>query len=440
MVVTMVIRHMNSQYKNTLIASIGASMEYYDFVIYALLATYLGKYFFPHNNPTIALLETFGVFAVGYLTRPVGGMIFGSIGDRIGRKATLIVVMLLMAMSTFTMGLLPAYSKLGLLAPVFLILLRMIQGISFGAEIPGAITFIIEHADAKHRGLHAGLMTASISLGAMLGSLIIYVLNHWLSTASMLEWGWRIPFLIGGILAVMVYMMRRKAQETPLFETLSSDEKETLPLRTVFRDHKRTLAQGFGITIFPTCFIVFGLFLPSYYHTYFQYNLSSIYLIMMIGLLWSAILLPFFGKWSDSIGRPRLLFFTTILFICLSFPLFHLLSFRAFNTALTFMLVYQTFLAAIAACYFPLLAELFPTPVRYTGVAVCYNIVYSIAGCVPMLLSYLLRLVSNPEQIVWFYLALAAITALTSFLVKQKQPSMKAIINQDFKPITKMSE
>lgn len=404
--------------RSILVASIGAGLEYYDFVIYALLAVFISKHFFPADNQITSLLKTFGVFAIGYIMRPIGGMVFGVIGDKIGRKTTLIIAMFFMGLSTLGIGLLPTHENIGVTAAFLLILLRIIQGFSFGAELPGAITFIVEHANKNNRGFLSGLMLAFVGFGAALGSFIVYILNQFLSTAQMWEYGWRIPFIFGGVLAVVGFIMRRKAVETPLFLTLT--EKSKQPIREVFFNNFTNLAKGFGILLFPACFVIFGLFLPAYCHQFFQYDNKTIYAAMTIGLLWSTILLPLFGWLSDCVGRRKLLSMVNIIFILSAVLLFKLFAAKSFIALVTFMLLYETFVVGLAACYFPLLTELFPTNIRYTGVAICYNIVFSIAGLIPFILSFLLKYTQAPEQIVWFFIALSLIALFTTLKIKTR--------------------
>lgn len=397
--------------KVTLITSIGAGLEYYDFVIYALLATYLSKNFFPQTDPNLALLQTLAVFAIGYIARPLGGILFGLLGDQRGRKNTFLIAIMLMAFATFAIGILPTYLQLGWMASLGLLLLRLVQGIAFGAELPGAITFLSEHAQGNNRGLHAGFMVASLSLGATVGSLLIMLLTSHLTSTQMLVWGWRVPFLLGGLLAVVGYWLRRKTQETPYF--ISYKQAHPYPtaiIATLLKYHRKALCQGLGIMLFTACFIIFALGLPAYLHQYFNYELAEVYRANTLGLLWSALALPLFGSLSDKIGRKLLLILTTSLFVLTSPLLFHLLNLHQPAALIGFMLCYQTIIAATAACYIPLLAELFPTSVRYTGIALCYNIGGCLSGFTPFIVTSIMRYTEQPLWVVSFFSLLALIT------------------------------
>jgi MFS family permease len=402
--------------KITFLTSVGAGLEYYDFVIYALLAGFISKHFFPLTDHYAALMATFGIFAVGYFVRPAGGVIFGMIGDRIGRKKVFLASILLMAVATFIMGIIPTYASLGLTATIIFSLLRIIQGISFGAELPGSLTFLTEHVGKSYRGTHCGFMVASIGLGVTIGSLVTYILSILLSKHAMAVWGWRIPFLLGGILAIIGYFIRRHTEETPYFTRATHRVKNALV--TLFSQHFKQVLLGFGIIIFPACFVVFVLCMPTYLHDVFGFRLSDIYLVITLGYIWSTLLIPLFGWLSDYMGRNRLLFITTLLFVIFGFFLFAILHFRTFVSLLIFMLLYQTIVAAMAACYFAMLAENFPTQVRYTGVALCYNVAYAVAALIPLLVNYIYKITHNTTYISWLFVIVAAITMICALLIQ----------------------
>ncbi|OGT11394.1 MAG: hypothetical protein A2X77_00280 [Gammaproteobacteria bacterium GWE2_42_36] len=398
--------------KITLLTSVGSGLEYYDFVIYALLASYMAKQFFPEGNYYAGIMGTFCIFAVGYFIRPIGGVIFGLFGDCFGRKKTFLASMLLMAFSTAFMGLLPTYKSIGLSAPIIFALFRVLQGISFGAELPGSLTFLTEHVGNAKRGLHCSFMIASVGLGVTVGSFITYIVSKSLTTQQMFNWGWRIPFLIGGVLAIAGYFIRKQAVETPYF--IKNQKKNDFILRELFRKNFWQVMNGIGIIIFPACFIVFVLAMPVYLHQIFNYSMSDIYFVITVGYLWSSLLIPLFGWLSDKVDRKKLLFFPAISIVLFGYFLFKILAFKNFYALLIFILLYQLIIAAMSASYFVMLAEGFPTRVRFTGVAFCYNVAYALAALIPLLVGYLCSKTSS-FAVFWIVLLFAILAVITSF-------------------------
>jgi MFS family permease len=375
--------------KITILTSIGSGLEYYDFVIYAMLAGYIANQFFPKTNYYTNLMGAFSVFAIGYFIRPIGGVIFGSIGDHFGRKKTFLISMFLMAISTFSIGLLPTYSKIGITSTIIFTLLRLIQGIAIGAELPGSLTFLTEHVSNNNRGTHCGFMVASVGVGVMIGSFVICVLSNLLTNIQMLTWGWRIPFLIGGGLAVIGYFIRKQTRETLYFIAKTKEYKHVL--LELFQNHLKQVICGIGIILFPACFIIFILVMPVYLHMLFHYSTHNIYLAITLGYIWSALLIPPFGWLSDRIGRKKLFLLSIFLMMSGNYLLFSLLNIKTTLSLYVFILIYQLIVAVMAANYFPMLAEAFPTSVRYTGVAFCYNVAYVLASLTPLLIGCLYK-------------------------------------------------
>lgn len=397
--------------KLTILASIGAGVEYYDFIIYGLLATYLSQAFFPGHDSMANLLKTFAIFALGYLVRPVGGLIFGSLGDRYGRKKIFLSSLLLMAVSTLGIGLIPTYAQWGILASCLLVLCRILQGLAFGAEIPSTVTFVAEHAHQTKRGLHCGIVLAFISLGATTGSLIIYLLNNYLTPTQMAAWGWRIPFCLGSSLAILGYFIRKRIQETPLFiQHVPSPEANKQPIAQLFTQYPKYIALGIGVCLFAACIIIFGISLPAYLKQFHTFDMKNLYLSLTLGLVWSTLILPFLGWYSDRIGRRKLLAVVAGFIVIAGFPLFMLLHQQKPWSLLVFMLLYETIISIIAVCFLPLLAELFPTKVRLSGVAFCYNIIYSLAGLTPLLLAKLVQVTGVTFYTPLFFILLALLT------------------------------
>jgi MFS family permease len=375
-------------WKLAILSSIGSGLEYYDFVIYIMLAPYLSENFFPAKDKSLDFILTMGIFATAYIVRPLGGMIFGHFADRYGRKKAFLNAILIMAASTVCIGLLPTYKVLGIVSPLLLVALRLIQGISQGAEIPGAMTFVAEHAQSQSRGLLLGILISGIGLGASLSSLVNFILTIHLSHQQMLTMGWRIPFLLGGVLALVGYLLRKKVYETALF--LAQPPAHHFPLIELFQKHKLALLKSFIIILFPACLIISGLFFPAYLSHYFAYSVSQIYFAMTVSLLWCSVMLILFGFLSDYIGRKFLMMSATLISILFLYSLFKLLLLKNSQSLILFMLLYQTLIAALAASYPSILAEFFVTKIRYSAIAVTYNFSYTVAAFFPMLVSVLI--------------------------------------------------
>lgn len=401
--------------KLTFFTSIGAGLEYFDFITYGLLASYLSQLFFPSHDNVIGLLEIFAVFALGYFIRPLGGMLFGHFADRFGRKKTFLVSLTMMAIATFTIGCLPIYAEIGLLAPILLISCRLFQGLAFGAELPGAATFLIEHVNKSDRGLHIGLVLSGVSLGAMFGAALIYILNTFFTPVEMLSLGWRIPFWLGGGLAILSFWLRSRLTETPMFLQQAKQKVVSHPIYYAFRHHPRSILLGVMITLFSACFILFGVSMPAYLHHFYNYSMDTVYFYVTLGFIWSALILPAFGWLSDRIGRSKMLVVTTFILIIASYFLFGMLALRTEFALAIFILFYQAFIAALATCYMTTLPELFPTSVRFTGVAICYNLAFTLASLTPLILTAIAGEAGGPHLTFLFFSLLAISTFIAAF-------------------------
>lgn len=370
----------------TFLASLGAGLEYYDFVIYGLMASTLSSLFFAGETAS-HLSKTFGIFALGYIARPIGGVLFGVIGDTYGRKKTFLSVMLLMAASTFSIGLLPNCSQAGLFAPCALLALRLLQGLSFGAELPCAITVVNEHSNKKEWGIYTGFVISSVSLGATLASFILYILSQTLNQSAILSWGWRIPFLLGGLFSLANYFIRKHLNETPEFTHLQKNRKKTSlkdPILTLIKHHKKSLLLGISMTGVMSSLVIFFLSFPTYIHTHFGYEIKNGYLAVTWGMIWSSLTLPICGWISDRIGKVKVYFLTSLLLSASCFSLFSLLQIGTLTSLIIFTSIYQTIISFLSVTYFSLIPAIFSTEVRYTGLSFCYNIVYCLIGCTPM--------------------------------------------------------
>lgn len=389
------------------LTSISAILEYYDFAIFALLANFISQHFFPSTAKHIADLATFSIFALGYFVRPLGGIIFGILGDHLGRKKTFLTSILLMAFSTFCMGLLPTYAQVGALAPLLFIFFRIVQGVSYGAELPGSLTFLIEHIAAKHRSTMVSIMISCITFGSAISSMVIFLCQKIFTPSAMQQFGWRVPFLLGGLLAIVGYLVRKKTTETPYFINLR--ERPRFALLELLRHHLRSVIAGIGLIILPAAMIIFYISLPSFLSYGMHYESKYVYLLMTVGNLWTTLMLPLWGLLNDKFNRRKLLCVMSLIFMVSIYPLFMLLKLQSVIGLLLFVMFYQTLLAALAAGYFATLAENFPTSVRFTGTAFCYNFAHVIASLTPMMALALYQRTSGVTTAAWIFIIFAAI-------------------------------
>lgn len=374
----------------TFLASLGAGLEYYDFIVYSLMAESISLLFFPEESAVIGQIKAFGIFAVGYLTRTLGGLFFGMIGDTFGRKQTFLGVMFLMAFSTLGIGLLPTYQSVGIAAPILLLILRVIQGLSYGAELPGAITVVCEHSKRKNYSLASSIVISSVGAGSLLASLVLFILNKSLSTQLILEGGWRLPFLLGGGLALVNLMIRKQLTESPEFLKSSHIIEQSnvfKPLDLLWTCHRRDVIRGCLKTLPLAYSVIFFLYMPTLLKLESDLQSSEIFLAMTLALIGSALILPLCGKFVDK-KEPSKIYLIACLSFAAGLGLFNNFFSLNFWTLLLFMFFYQGMIALLSASYFPLMVDLFPTSSRYTGLALCYNFTYSIVGCLPIGLSF----------------------------------------------------
>jgi MFS transporter, MHS family, proline/betaine transporter len=297
-------------------------------------------------------------------------------------------------------------------------ILRILQGFSYGAELPGSLTFLTEHVDAKQRGKKCGFLTGSMSLGVSAAAFISYLVTHFLNDAAMNSWGFRVPFILGGLLAFVGYFLRKYTVETPFF--MRTEKHDFHALAKLFTHNYKNLLSGLGCMMFPACFVIFGLFMPSYLHEYFNYELSTVYLLTSIGSILIAVLMPFLGHLSDKIGRRKILISVLLGISILLIPLFKSLAYNNLLVLCLFMFFYYATLAGLAVSYFVMLAEIFPTSMRYTGISFCYNIAYTIAAFLPVILNYLCKYLVSPTNIGILFILIALLTIFAALNVQDK--------------------
>ncbi len=394
--------------------AIGNFIEWYDFAVYGYFATIIATQFFPSENRVASLLATFAVFAVAFFMRPLGAFVFGSFGDRIGRRTTLAAAVILMGVSTLMIGVLPTYAQIGVFAPILLVVARLLQGFSAGGEWSGSAAFMVEYAPPDRRGLYGSWQQFSIVAGLLAGSLMGSLLGVVLSEDALNAWGWRVPFILGVLVGLVGLYLRLRLQDTPAFLAIEQKEEKTdAPVRESFTTHGGESLNAFGFTIaWTVSYYILLTYMPTYVSETLGLSLTSALTANAIGLVVLMVLIPFTGALSDRIGRKPLLVAFSVLIALLSYPLFLLVSTGNF----LFIVVGQV-LFALIICLFSgpgpaALVEMFPTNVRYSALGVSYNLaVAAFGGTAPFVATFLIdRTGSNLAP--GIYLIVAAVITL----------------------------
>jgi MFS transporter, MHS family, proline/betaine transporter len=402
-------------YKTVAAGMIGNLLEWYDFAIYGYFAAAIGRHFFPHQDPVAQLLSAFGVFAVGYLMRPVGGALIGHIGDRFGRRAALTFSVVAMAIPTFLIGLLPGYATIGLAAPVALTLLRMVQGLSVGGEYTSSMVFLVEHAPERRRGLMGALASCGATAGILLGSAVGAGFAATMSSAALEAWGWRIPFLLGLVVGIAGYVLRRHVQET-----LPTERRQRAPIVETLRDHWWVVLGIAGLSaFFAAGFYVTFVYLVSWLQTADGIAPAR---ALEINSFSMAVVLPITiaaGWLSDRTGRKPFLLLATILGFVAALPLWWMMHHPSAELAqlgqLGLVLIVGLFVGALPAA----MVECAPPSVRCTAVALGYNVTLGvIGGLTPLVAAWLVE--RTGDELAPAFLIMA--TAVISFLVILRMP------------------
>lgn len=403
-----------AQYKIVTLTALGGALEFYDFTIYALFASYISQNFFTNNNALIGLINTFAVFALGYLARPIGGVVFGHLGDKFGRKSAFSLAVFMMATATLLMGCLPNYQSIGIAAPIILIVLRLLQGFSVGGEIPGAAVFTIEHIPQKKHGFAIGLVFMCITLGNSLGALVGFILTSILNQEQMMSWGWRIPFVIGFGLGIISYIIRRQSIETPVFLTMAKEKKlHHQPFWGLWTLSWEKLLRAFLFTAVSSSIISLFLYLPAYLTSIVKLTITHTYLINLVSFLSFAILTVVFGSLSDHYNRKKLLMTGALLLILSCYPLFYGLNHLGESFVWVFTLCFALFGAMINGSYVVLISESFPAHLRYSGVGFSYSLGIALfGGIAPLAFTQLIHILGAPEAPALYILACSCFTLI----------------------------
>ena len=396
-------------------AFIGTVLEWYDFSIFMFFIPIFSELFFPDTNKIASYLSMYAVFAISFFMRPLGATIFGYFGDHYGRKKVLVFSMMLISLSTLMMGVLPTYQSIGVCSPLFLIILRMIQGFCIGGETTGASSFIIESFPKRHRGLLGSFMWSAVGVGMLLGSLVTTITIKFIPHDLLYTVGWRLPFIVGLITGMVGYYFRRKIPEAALFSKIQKTGQTTkLSTMEIIKTNKKSLLIIIGLYALSSVitYIVF-VFMPIYASSVLNVSLDTASLITTIALACSTVGVPFAGYLSDRLGRKPCLYVGSISFILFSYPLY---SFMLINKSMFSFLSAEVIFVLIAIIYQGSLTsaaqELPITAVRYTITALGYNLSYALfCGTAPFVITYLSNVFANPVM-PGVYLSIMGIVAM----------------------------
>ncbi|QIG40993.1 MHS family MFS transporter [Microbacterium sp. 4R-513] len=362
--------------------SIGNFVEWFDFGIYGFLAPVLATQFFAVDDGAVALMATFAVFGVAFLCRPLGSLVFGRLGDRIGRRPTLSIAVVTMAIGTSAIGLLPRYDVVGVLAPLLLVLARAVQGFSAGGETGGAITYITEHAPAARRGMFGSWVFFTQALGGLAAALLVVAFAALWGPEWVADWGWRVIFLLALPLGLAGLYLRLAVPETPRFtQLIQAGRIASHPIRSAIREHRSRVLQGIGLLIVASSLTqVVTAFLPAYLQSVVGFSAAEALRVAIAGLVVFLVLCPLFGLLSDRIGRKRVLLLTPLAACLLSLPAFVLVSSGVLPQAVLGGMLLGASVAPFGGAGAAVLSELFPTRLRYSAISLAGAVATSLVG------------------------------------------------------------
>ena len=414
--------------KLVFITCLGAVLEFFDFAILLLFASQLADVFLPAHSDT-GVLWMFAIYSGGNFIRPLGGIIFSHFGDRLGRKKLFRLSIIMMSVATLGIGLLPSYAAIGGMAVVLLACLRLLQGLSVGGELPGALVFAAEHVSPERRGLLTSAIIASAVLGLVLASTTGVVLNGLLSAEQLQDWGWRIPFVLGSLLGILGYFLRRGIVESPAFTRILQEQTVArIPVKDLFQSHVREILVGVGLIASAATMVSFYLFLTPYASRHLNLSEGSIYLVSTAIMLGLSMMTLLSGWLSDYLGRRRMLFAGGLLMLLVAWP-----AFSALQDGQLWLVALLTLLPAAIGngCYEAALVELFDTRVRYTGVAVSLNIgVCVFGGGTPYVLELLSQMGYDKGPLLLMVTAAVIAMASSCFMTSRKGFALDEVVSQ----------
>ncbi|MBV6285538.1 MFS transporter [Pseudomonas aegrilactucae] len=383
-----------SDYKTLSLSALGGALEFYDFIIFVFFAAVVGKLFFPVDMPEwLRMMQTFGIFAAGYLARPLGGIVMAHFGDLLGRKKMFTLSIFMMAVPTLIMGLLPTYAQIGIWAPILLLVMRVIQGAAIGGEVPGAWVFVSEHVPGRNVGYACGTLTAGLTSGILLGSLVATLINTVYTPQELSDYAWRIPFLMGGVFGLFSVYLRRWLHETPVFAEMQQRKAlaEEVPLRAVLRDHRGAIVLSMLLTwLLSAGVIVVILMTPTVLQSVYGFSATTALQANSLAIVLLSIGCIGAGALADRFGAGRVFVIGSLALLASSWTFYHSI---AAHPDWLFPLYALTGLCVGVIGAVPyVMVRAFPPVVRFSGLSFSYNLAYAIfGGLTPIMVTSLMK-------------------------------------------------
>ncbi|MBV8665052.1 MAG: MFS transporter [Burkholderiaceae bacterium] len=416
-------RSLNRQdYKTLALAALGGALEFYDFIVFVFLTAVIGQLFFPASmSDWMRQVQTFAIFAVGYLARPLGGIILAHFGDLLGRKKMFTLSIFLMAMPTLAIGLLPTYDAIGVAAPLALLLCRLLQGAAVGGEVAGAWVFVSEHVPARHTGYGCGTLTGGLTAGILLGSLAATAINTIYTPQEVLAWAWRLPFILGGAFGVGAMYLRRYLHETPVFIEMAQRKAlaAEVPLKAVLRGHRKAVAMTAFLTwALSGAIVVVILMTPTLLQKLYGFDAKTALSASSVATLCLSAGCVAYGAMADRLGVKQVLFFgcLSLAVVCCLFYT----SIRPHPELLLPLYAVTGFAVGVVGAIPQVLVNLFPPQVRFTGVSFSYNLAYAIfGGLTPIVITLMLK--TMPLAPLLYVVAICSVGMATALSLRPRE-------------------
>jgi MHS family proline/betaine transporter-like MFS transporter len=400
-------------WKIVLLASLGGTLEFYDFVVFGVFARDIAEAIFPNSTPIVSLMASFGAFAAGYLARPIGGIVLSHFGDRYGRRTVFLLSLFVMSAATLGMGLVPTYASWGVWASLLMVTLRLVQGFCIGGELPGALTYVVETAP-RHAPFVCGLVFACVTLGVAVASGVSLGVRTWLAPELVPVYGWRIAFVLGGLAGLLSFLMRRAMEESPEFARMKALASKR-PFGEVLQTHRKAVVVGIGSLAATGAFNgLFFALMPAYLSGVLQHSARDAVIAQTVGVVVHAAAILAIGRLADRLSPRLMIGAGSAALILLAFPFYNALASRAIG------LVPAMILAALVASlvngtFAVLLTDLFPTRIRFTGVALVFNVAFTLfSGTAPLVATTLIRDTGMSTAPAWVMIGAGVLTLLAS--------------------------